>query len=347
MELSFHRTQTRSRGRLRHAFLAGGVTALWLMVGSFLHAAPPPSANGDFAANLQRAFADDGCADIRVIFGYDNYEELKDPCDPARSKHFMQYLAAKGFVAVAPTPELAEELGVPTDAQNLRICEGLGVHGQRLRVAIIWSAASSSTAMNLGIGRAKQFACSTEALKFMQKAAAESEVMIYVGHSREGGGPDTFPPETLDGSNLKPQIVDFAYYRRERPGLAALAPSFQKSSSTPLFIAWASCSSQRHFGGWFSSLLGGKNHPTCLVMSNRLIRYKFWLSEIEDNDEGLMLAANMVEALMWGPTQRAFEERLLNCEMHEVRDASRKAWKLTTIPGRRSSVQSDTMTAKN
>lgn len=301
----------------------------------------------DFEANLHRVFADDGSADIRVIFGYDNYEELKDPCDPARSKHLMQYLAAKGFVAVTPTPELAEELGVPVGAKNLRICEGLGSQGQRLRVSIIWSSATSSTAKNIGSGHLQQLACSKEALKFMQKAASEAEVMIYVGHSREGGGPDTFPPETLDAMNLKSQVVNFAYYRRERPGLNSLAPSFQKSANTPLFIAWASCSSQRHFKAWFSGLLGAKNHPTCLVLSNRLIRYKFWLSEIDDNDEGLMVAVNMIEAFMWGPSQEAFKQRLLKCEMGEVRDPNRDAWTLSTIPGRRSSTRTDTVTANN
>lgn len=313
--------------------LALSLTALCLSFAPFTSAAPLSSEGDGFESNLQRVFADDGCADVRVIFGYDNSYELKNPSDPGRSQRFMKALVARGFRYVKPTPELAEELDVPLDAPNLRILEGMSSKGQIIRVSLMWSSATLSTAYNIGAGAPEQFRRSMEARKFMQRAAMSAEVMIYVGHSRGGGGPDTFPPHIKTGGGVKSQAVDFSYYRANTPGLDTLEPCFVKSPATPYFIVWTGCKSHPLFSPWFANILGKKDHPTCLLLSTRLI----WFLPQEEtigSDECLMAGLNMMEALLWQPRRSSFELRLKDCEIDEKRVPEKPAWKLTVVPGR-------------
>ena len=313
------------------------LSALCLCLTSVAIAAPISSESDGFESNLQRVFADDGVADVRVIFGYDNSYELKNPSDPGRSQRFMKALAARGFRYTKPTPQLADELDVPVDAPNLRIMEGMSSKGQSIRVSLMWSSATLSTAYNIGAGAPEQFRRSMEARKFMQRAAMSAEVMIYVGHSRGGGGPDTFPPHIKTGGGVKSQAVDFSYYRANRPGLESLEPSFVKSPATPYFIVWTGCKSHPLFSPWFANILGKKDHPTCLVLSTRLI----WFLPQEEtiaSDECLMAGLNMMDALQWQPCRSSFEIRLKDCEIEEKRVSEKPAWKLTVVPGRPSSV---------
>jgi hypothetical protein len=296
----------------------------------------PPASHGLFESSMDRVFAD-GRADIRVVFGYDNYEGLKDPCDPARAKHFIQYLTSRSFAPIAPTPQLASDLGVPEDAlsQNMRVFGGMTVDGRRMRVALIWSSLTTSTAKNLGCDYSKQLVWSNVALNFMRKANMDSEVMMYVGHSRGGGGPDTYPPITLTGPNAAIQQVDYGYYRRHEPGLVAIESSFAKSENTPDFIMWTGCLSHDHFIGWLSSAVGGKHHPTSLILSTRLTNHIPGAPDIKETDESVMAAVSLMEALIFRQSQPVFEKSLLDCEIPEKCDALKPLWKITTLPGKK------------
>ncbi len=331
MNLSIPCSQTGWKHRL---LLAISLALACFSFGPLASAESPASEADDFDANLRRIFAGDGTADVRVIFGYDNSYEMKNPSDPGRSARFMKALTARGFQPMAVTPELAEQLDVPVDAPNLRLMEGLGSGGQHIRVSLMWSAASLSTAYNIGVGAPEQFRRSLEAQKFMRRAASSSEVMIYIGHSRGGGGPDTFPPQIKVGREVKSQTVDFSYYRANTPGLDSLEPSFTRSPATPYFIVWTGCKSHPLFSPWFSNILGKKDHPTCLVLSTRLI----WFLPQEEaigQDECLMAGLNMMDALLWRPSRASFELRLKDCEIEEKRNPEKQAWKLTIVPGER------------
>ena len=285
----------------------------------------------EFEANIQRVFEGDQMADIRVTFGYDNWTDFKDPNDPGRARSFMAYLAGLGFNQIPCTEDLAKELGVPPDAQNLRILEGSGQPGQKLRIALICSAATASTSTNIGVGYARQLRCSNDALKFMQKAASDADVMIYVGHSRDGGGPDTFPPQTIPGAVGDRQRVDFGYYRNEKPGLASLREHFSKASGKPHIIVWTGCMSDR-FSEWLSDRLAGRTAPASAVLSTRLTRQMPWAQGIEGADEGLMVVSRLIEALRHHHTKAWFEQSLLACELDDMREPSSPEWRLYSIP---------------
>ena len=305
--------------------------ALLFLSAVSLWAGEPAPATSDFEANIQRVFAVDQQADVRVTFGYDNWTDYKDPNDPGRARNFMSWLASRSFVQIICTESMATELGVPQDAQNLRMFQGPGQAGQTIRVALIWSAYSSSTAKNIGAGYARQLVCSYQALKFMQKSAADSDVMVYVGHSRGGGGPDTFPPQTMARTAEDRQRVDFSYYRRERPGLAALSSSFSKNRYGPHFILWTGCLSE-NFSDWFSDRLAGRTCPVSLVLSTRLTRQKPWQDGIEGSDEALMVVLRLTEALQQHQSAAEFQKHLLTCEIDELRNPERPEWKLLSLP---------------
>lgn len=286
-----------------------------------------------FERNLQRVFASDNEADIRVIFGYDNSADIRHVNDPFRAEHFMDYLKKAGYKPVEPTEEKREELGVTAEARNLRLFRGVGTNGRRLNIAMIWSARTTSFARNIGAEYLEQVKCSEEALKFMQKAASEAEVMLYVGHSREGGGPDTFPPEIKPDGVKYLHRVDYTPYRNTRPGLASLSSSLSKSKDKPYIVSWASCKSDVHFAGWFKKVLAQKEHDTSLIMSTRFTTFHPWIAEIADNDEGLMATVCLLEAFQFNPSQEAFERRLKLCEIEAERISGKPAWRVSSVPG--------------
>jgi hypothetical protein len=286
-----------------------------------------------FERNLQRVYADDHEADIRVVFGYDNSADIRHVNDPFRAEHFIDYLKRAGYRPMEPTDEIRQKLGVTAQASNLRLFEGTGVQGRKLRLSLIWSARTTSFARNIGSEYLEQMKCSEEALKFMQKAAAEAEVMIYVGHSREGGGPDTFPPEIKPDGGKYLHRVDYTPYRNNRPGLASLAASLSKSKDKPYMVSWASCKSDVHFASWFRRTLGQKEQDTTLMMSTRFTTFHPWIAEIPDNDEGLMATVCLLEALQFNPSQEAFERRLRLCEIEAERIPGKPAWRVSSVPG--------------
>ena len=128
------------------------------------------------------------------------------------------------------------------------------------------------------------------------------------------------------------QQVDYSYYRSSQPGLEALGAYFLKARKTPHIIAWTSCSTDRHFRGWFSRVLSKKPLATSLVLSTRLTDHIPEQEQIEGRDEGLMVVTRLIEALQKHPSKSEFEQSLLTCEMDSARVPLKRAWKLSILP---------------
>jgi len=309
------------------------VAALVLLFFHPCHADEPvPAETDNFADNIRRVFADDQMADVRVVFGYEDVKDFDDPWDPLRAGNLIAYLLLNGFNDLPVTEEMAEELGVSALAPNLHVLHGPGMPGQTLRVAIMWSAATSQTARNIGVGSNLQMLRSGDALDFLQKAATDAEVQIYLGHSRGGGGPDTFPPIVRLQLGFNRQKVDYSYYRRNRPGLTTSRPFFKKSKETPMIIAWTGCDSRRHFQPWFADQLAGKRHPTSLLLSTRSVYRNPRPLPGYDRDEGIMATIRLIEALRVHSSGDEFQEDLAACEVDAHRKAGKPLWKLLTMP---------------
>ena len=95
-------------------------------------------------------------------------------------------------------------------------------------------------------------------------ALAQADAVFYIGHSRDGGGPDFDPPRlTQDGH------VDYESYAKRKDGLEHLIQQLEKrSASHPLLLGLMSCSSQTHFA---SEVLG--QFPGLGLLSSRVLIY--------------------------------------------------------------------------
>jgi hypothetical protein len=92
-----------------------------------------------------------------------------------------------------------------------------------------------------------------------------SEMVMYKGHARSGGGPDFEPPRVLENGK-----VDYAWYRRVRPGHTLEAEALRGGAAAgkpPVFYGSHSCGSHRHFmrNGQFP----GVSPSTAYVLSSR------------------------------------------------------------------------------
>ncbi len=70
-----------------------------------------------------------------------------------------------------------------------------------------------------------------------------AQAIFYIGHSRDGGGPDFKPPQLTPSKE-----VDFNWYRTNKPGLQKLLEEIRSSKNTqPQTFGMLSCLSSKHF----------------------------------------------------------------------------------------------------
>jgi hypothetical protein len=81
---------------------------------------------------------------------------------------------------------------------------------------------------------------------FLEAIKRGEDVVMYAGHSRDGGGPD-FYPSILTADKTE---TDYEWYKKNKPGLKALKAALQESvrnGTPPSVFASISCSSKLHF----------------------------------------------------------------------------------------------------
>jgi hypothetical protein len=72
-----------------------------------------------------------------------------------------------------------------------------------------------------------------------------ADVVLYVGHSRDGGGPSFFPPVLT-----RQKLVAYAWYKKKKPGLKQMVnilAHLQNTKRAPLKLGLISCTSTKHF----------------------------------------------------------------------------------------------------
>lgn len=73
-------------------------------------------------------------------------------------------------------------------------------------------------------------------------ALSQSDIVIYDGHSRDGGGPDFFPAKKSANGH-----IDYSLYQKHKPGLKDMVDALKAAAQVPQIVALLSCSSERHF----------------------------------------------------------------------------------------------------
>ena len=131
----------------------------------------------------------------------------------------------------------------------------VGPNGQtiRVRLELIHSSATPSDRFNrseLDFNRpgTEQELQSKAAESTFYSGFRESDVLIYEGHAREGGGPSFAPPILkTDISGPVKEPIDFAYYKRAKPGFTKMIEAMTASEHAPRLLAMFACKSAVYF----------------------------------------------------------------------------------------------------
>jgi hypothetical protein len=91
-----------------------------------------------------------------------------------------------------------------------------------------------------------------------------TEVAIYMGHARSGGGPDFYAPRLLSNGH-----VNYGSYKAQQEGIGTLVSALRKATSagrSPKIVAILACNSSGLFAGRMASASPG----TMLITANSL-----------------------------------------------------------------------------
>lgn len=116
----------------------------------------------------------------------------------------------------------------------------------RFSISISQGSISSNNVQNTTTNKVKQYAhCYAATKQFFGEVSRGSEVVMYLGHARNGGGPDLCPP-VRDAK----KHTDYPWYEKHRPGFNGLlsAMNTSRTSGRPnQIVGLYSCWSRRHF----------------------------------------------------------------------------------------------------
>ncbi len=133
----------------------------------------------------------------------------------------------------------------------------------RFSVSITYGSLSHDNVKNTTVNRTKQYAhCEAATAKFFSEISHGSEVVMYIGHARNGGGPDFCPP-VRDSHNH----TNYPWYEKNRPGFKRLLSAMDTSRMAGRpnqVVGLYSCWSRRHFHKEMAS----KNPSTGFVLTD-------------------------------------------------------------------------------
>jgi len=185
---------------------------------------------------MKRIYADKQ-ADVRLVIGYLDTR----PTDPTWDNRYRDNFV-KSFKKACVTGGTSLCGFVPDPMNSDRLLRRMG-DGRIVRLTITDSSVTASDDSNRVDSRQTR-KTDLRNLEFVD-AIKNGEVVIYMGHSRDGGGPDFGPPRLTAEEH-----VDYDWYHRNKPGLkrlvSALGADYQTTDRLDLFGS-LSCSSVMHF----------------------------------------------------------------------------------------------------
>jgi len=109
-----------------------------------------------------------------------------------------------------------------------------------------------------------------------------SDITIYLGHARSGGGPDFAPPVL----NKSGKADYYGYYKTQKPGLKKLIRALSESAKKPEFLAILGCKSDDLFSQKIMSAYGSNN--LTLLTNSDVIDMSSGLKELYHTVDGLL-----------------------------------------------------------
>jgi hypothetical protein len=118
----------------------------------------------------------------------------------------------------------------------------IGLDGNPVSVYFFITHSSLTSNNKANIANPKQEYQSNHAKEMFGKGLKRSHVVIYDGHSRDGGGPDFSPPKSLSDGH-----TNYSWYRSHKLGLKYMVDILSVNDTDPKLIGLFSCSSINHF----------------------------------------------------------------------------------------------------
>lgn len=121
----------------------------------------------------------------------------------------------------------------------------LELHGRSVEVRFTLTHASASPfyERNLGPLRSKQERYTRNSEENFFGGLRSADYVFYMGHARNGGGPDFNPPRLM--ANGKPNYT--GYYRKAFPGLTRMTKEIKTSGNKEVTLGLFACDSRLHF----------------------------------------------------------------------------------------------------
>jgi hypothetical protein len=189
-------------------------------------------------------------------------------------------------------PSLKSQFTKPCENSNTTICGfqitsdtplvmqksivGPDRHSHNVILSIDSSSYSDTDSQNKTEFAKQQTQKSDEARQQFIDGFGEADIMFYVGHSRDGGGPDFFPPVLTSTGH-----VNYPLYLKNQAGVHDMNEGLDQAAHQPKVIGLFSCQSSDHF---LADLKTHLKQPTSLFLTTALteVGYESMLVSLDE-----------------------------------------------------------------
>lgn len=123
------------------------------------------------------------------------------------------------------------------------------LHGKKtlVRLTLTQASATPSFEDNKGSQAARQNFLTLQSEDNFFNGLKVADVVLYNGHSRNGGGPDFNPPILMSNKHVNYK----GYYEVKRPGILRTMASLKENPNKGIIVGFFSCYSKKHFYNTF------------------------------------------------------------------------------------------------
>lgn len=218
-----------------------------------------PLPQGDSCKKTYEKLLESDPIRITVLFGYKDARPAPFVGDRYERLSFEQKLLG----SCSPGENACEFHRDPQD-MDLFFKDLRFVRGKNHRVQIRIMASSAGPDDRTNRDDSFQRWQSIRAEDTFHSALQSDDVVFYNGHSRDGGGPDFWPPRIYKNGH-----VQYAWYSKTKKGLTDMVESLKKNDQHPQLLGLFSCVSSEHF----SQELHQAQKNLGLITSRRLLYY--------------------------------------------------------------------------
>ncbi|MFN3454262.1 MAG: hypothetical protein ACK41T_04825 [Pseudobdellovibrio sp.] len=229
-------------------------------------------------ATTYTPFIQDGVLNTVIAFGYLDHEAITTTPQidntgynygPIRVSDRSMFLAVKNNLTADCKYKNDNLCGFNIISQSSNtsvLSKSVLIHDQQteVRITMAHPSVTDSHVLNETEYKQQQLSRSQQVEDLFKYGLEKGDVTFYIGHSRDGGGPDFFPPILR-----KDMHVNYSLYQSKKTGLNTILKSLSGRQDNHSILGLFSCSSKRHFE---SKILNVKPNKK-MILSNDLVYF--------------------------------------------------------------------------